>query len=89
MEGRGRRGADPGLAAEDGAVNADRAAQDPPLPALGLSAYGIAQCQAVFDSYATQRAVAQESNASVRDRYLSLSDADKVTVEALIDSLVP
>lgn len=70
-------------------VNADRAAQDPPLPALTLSAYGIDMCQAVFTNYADQRAAAQEVLASVRDKYLVLSDADKATVEALIDSLVP
>ena len=56
-------------------------------PALTLRAYAISQCQAVFTSYVDQRAQAQEALASVRQKYLGLSDSDKASVEALIDSL--
>lgn len=54
-----------------------------------LGPYGIENCQSNFDSYVAQRAAAQERLAAVRNKYLVLSDADKATVEALINSLVP
>ena len=69
-----------------GLVNAQRAKEG--LPPLGLVPYARSVCQAVFTSYAEQRAAAREQQASVRAKYLSLSDADKAQVEALIDSLV-
>ncbi len=75
-------------------VNADRAAQDPPLPPLVLEAYGIAMCQAIFTNYANQRAAAQEVLASVRDTYLgnhpdyAFQDADRAAVEAFMATCV-
>ena len=71
-----------------GIVNAERAAQDPPLPPLALAAYGRQVCQEVYTNYADQRAAAQEVVASVRANYLLLNDTNKTAAGAFIDNLL-
>jgi len=75
-------------------VNAQRAAQDPPLSALTLQAHGIAVCQAVFDEFAVTRAQVQESQALVLNTYLGrnttyqFKDEDRTAVDAFIAACV-
>lgn len=55
---------------------------------LSVTNYAIAQCQALFDGYVADRARDLELQASIRDKYIGLPDADKTAVEAYIDACI-
>ena len=74
--------------------NAVRAAEDPPLPPIALQAYGIQQCQSLFDGYEQNRIDEAEVLANVRGTYLgnnptyAFTDADRAAVDAFIAACV-
>ncbi len=75
----------PFTAEQQVAVQWERARTGTSLTALQLAVH---LCQQRLDLLVSRRAQEKESQAGVRQKYLSLSDADKAQVEALIDTLV-